>query len=79
MIISNTGEGENGGGWNFDDMAKVAEYRGCISAFSLDGGGSTATAYRTLPNGNFSVPATTIRHDPTFIVFTSDNLAPRGK
>ena len=79
IIITNTGEGETGGGWNFDDMAQVAEYRGCISAFNLDGGGSTATAYRTTLNRNFTIYATTLRRDPTFIVFTADNLAPRGK
>lgn len=79
IIITNTGEGETGGGWNFDDMAQVAQYRGCLSAFNLDGGGSTATAYRTTLNKNFSILATTERHDPTFIVFTADNLAPRGK
>ena len=79
IIITNTGEGETGGGWNFDDMVQVANYRGCLSAFNLDGGGSTATAYRTTLNKNFSILATTERHDPTFIVFTADNLAPRGK
>lgn len=79
MIITNTGEGEAGGGWNFDDMVNVANYRGCLSAFNLDGGGSTATAYRTSLSRAFTVLATTARHDPTFIVFTSDNLAPRGK
>lgn len=79
IIITNTGEGETGGGWNFDDMVQVAQYRGCLSAFNLDGGGSTATAYRTTLNKNFSILATTERHDPTFIVFTADNLAPRGK
>ena len=79
IIITNTGEGETGGGWNFDDMAQVAEYRGCISAFNLDGGGSTATAYRTTLNRGFTIYATTLRRDPTFIVFTADNLAPRGK
>ncbi len=79
MIITNTGEGEAGGGWNFDDMVNVANYRGCISAYNLDGGGSTATAYRTSLSRAFTVLATTARHDPTFIVFTSDNLAPRGK
>lgn len=79
VIITNTGEGENGGGWNFDDMVQVANYRGCLSAFNLDGGGSTATAYRTALNRNFSILASTERHNPTFIVFTADNLAPRGK
>ena len=79
IIITNTGEGETGGGWNFDDMVQVAQYRGCLSAFNLDGGGSTATAYRTTLNKNFSILASTERHDPTFIVFTADNLAPRGK
>ena len=79
VIITNTGEGKDGGGWNFNDMIQVAKYRNCLSAFNLDGGGSTATAYRTNLNQNFTVLATTKRHDPTFIVFTADNLAPRGK
>lgn len=79
MIITNTGEGKDGGGWEFNDMVQVATYRGCLSAFNLDGGGSTATAYRISLNNNFTISATTKRHDPTFIVFTADNLAPSGK
>lgn len=79
MIISNTGEGEDGGGWDFDDMAEVARRRGCVSAFSLDGGGSTALAWRTSVHQDFSTYATTERNEPTFIVFTADNLAPSGK
>lgn len=78
-IITNTGEGENGGGWNFDDIAEVARRRGCVSAFNLDGGGSTALAWRKSLNQGFQAYATTERHDPTFIVFTADNLAPSGK
>ena len=78
VIITNTGEGDNGG-WNTDDMVQVANYRGCLSAFNLDGGGSAATAYRTSLSKNFTIYATTQRHDPTFIVFTADNLVPRGK
>ena len=79
MFITNTGEGENGGGWNFDDMVEVARRRGCVSAFNLDGGGSTALAWRTSLNQGFQTYATTERYDPTFIVFTADNLAPSGK
>lgn len=79
MIITNTGEGKDGGGWDFNDMVQVATYRGCLSAFNLDGGGSTATAYRASLNNNFTIPATTKRRDPTFIVFTADNQAPSGK
>ena len=78
-LITNTGEGENGGGWNCDDMVEVARRRGCVSAFNLDGGGSTALAWRKSLNQGFQTYATTERYDPTFIVFTADNLAPSGK
>ncbi|MBR0430672.1 phosphodiester glycosidase family protein [Candidatus Saccharibacteria bacterium] len=37
IIITNTGEGDTGGVWNFDDMVQVANNRGCLSAFNLDG------------------------------------------
>ncbi len=79
MIISNPSEGEDGGGWSFDDMVRIAEYRGCVSAINLDGGGSVSTAYRGSLSQNFSILTSTKRYDPTFIVFTADNLAPRGR
>lgn len=78
-LISNKGEGIDGGGWNFDDMAAVSMQRGCRFAFNMDGGGSTALAWRDSLSSNFSTYVTTERHDPTFIVFTADNLAPSGK
>ena len=78
-IITNKGEGEGTGGWNFDDMATVALRRGCQFAFNLDGGGSTALAWRISTNLGFSTYVATERHDPTYIVFTSNNLAPAGK
>ncbi len=77
-IITNTGEGENGG-WDFGDMAAVALRRDCQFAFDLDGGGSTALAWRTLLSQNFNIYATTIRKTPTYIVFTADNLPPATK
>ena len=78
MLITNTGEGIDGG-WNYNDMITVARRRGCISAFNLDGGGSTALAWRNSIGAPFTAYATTERYDPTFIVFTINNTAPSGK
>lgn len=78
-LIANKGEGEDGGGWNFDDMVTVSQRRGCVFSFNLDGGGSTSLAWRTSVYSGFSAYVATERNDPTFIVFTSDNLAPSGK
>ena len=78
-IITNTGEGIDGGGWNFDDMTTIALRRGCHFAFNFDGGGSTALAWRTSLSQGFTTYATTVRRDPTYIVFTADNRAPVGK
>ncbi len=78
-LIANKGEGEAGGGWNFDDMTTVALRRGCQFAFNMDGGGSTALAWRKSLSAGFSTYVVTERYDPTFIVFTADNLAPSGK
>jgi exopolysaccharide biosynthesis protein len=79
VLIANKGEGIDGGGWNFDDMATVALRRGCQFAFNLDGGGSTSLAWRTSIYDGFSAYVATERYAPTFIVFTADNLAPSGK
>lgn len=79
ILITNKGEGIDGGGWNFDDMAAVALRHECQFAFNLDGGGSTALAWRTSLDAGFTPYATTERYAPTFIVFTADNLAPAGK
>lgn len=79
VLITNKGEGIDGGGWNFDDMVTVALRHECQFAFNLDGGGSTALAWRTSLDAGFTPYATTERYAPTFIVFTADNLAPAGK
>lgn len=75
VIITNEKEGSSGG-WNFDDMANASIERGCIFAYNLDGGGSTATATRKTTADAFSVYTSTGRKDPTYIVFTADNKFP---
>lgn len=76
VIITNKLEGQSGGGWNFANMAAAAIDRGCKFAFNLDGGGSTSTAWRNSTDEAFKTYSSTSRHDPTFIVYTDNNLPP---
>ena len=70
-IISNKNEGTSGG-WNWGHMTTVAKDYGCVYAYNLDGGGSTATWTRNSTSTDFTHYGGS-RSVPTYIVFTSDN------
>ena len=70
-IISNKNEGTTGG-WNWNHMTKVARDYGCVFAYNLDGGGSTATWTRSSTSADFKHYGGS-RSVPTYIVFTANN------
>ena len=70
-IISNKNEGTSGG-WNWGHMTTVARDYGCVFAYNLDGGGSTATWTRSSTSADFTHYGGS-RSVPTYIVFTADN------
>ena len=70
-IISNKNEGTTGG-WNWGHMTTVAKDYGCVYAYNLDGGGSTATWTRSSTSADFTHYGGS-RSVPTYIVFTADN------
>ena len=70
-IISNKNEGTSGG-WNWNHMTTVAKDYGCVFAYNLDGGGSTATWTRTSTSADFTHYGGS-RSVPTYLVFTADN------
>ncbi len=70
-IISNKNEGTTGG-WNWGHMTTVARDYGCVFAYNLDGGGSTATWTRNSTTADFKHYGGS-RSVPTYIVFTANN------
>jgi exopolysaccharide biosynthesis protein len=70
-IISNKNEGTTGG-WNWGHMTTIAKDYGCVYAYNLDGGGSTATWTRNSTTADFTHYGGS-RSVPTYIVFTADN------
>ena len=70
-IISNKNEGTTGG-WNWNHMTTVAKDYGCVFAYNLDGGGSTATWTRNSTSADFTHYGGS-RSVPTYIVFTANN------
>lgn len=68
-------------GWNMQDAANIAVAEGFVFAYSLDGGGSAETVLASGSGDSYSVQtlyaqSTGVRELPTYIVFTSNNIAP---
>jgi uncharacterized protein YjdB len=70
------------GAWKMDKAAEAAKAEGFVFAYNCDGGGSTEIVVATGSGDSYTTPQAIVaqsngtRELPTYIVFTSNNVAP---
>ena len=80
LIITQAHDGN--WGWDYKDMVTAVKKHNCVSAYNLDGGQSTGTAYRTSAKASFSTNYYSGSHSldrglGLYVTFTSNNRVPK--